>query len=136
MAQTYQEFYPQEEWGHLAQTIDQHLSRHTPLWWVDWLNNTPQPPHSLTSVIGCLWLGNAIDQITGKRHTHIFLLYITPEHRRQGLGTLLMQQTETWARQRGDHQIGLQVFCDNQIALHLYQKLGYTPQSLRMVKSL
>ena len=81
-------------------------------------------------------MGNAIDQVRGDRHAHIFLLYVEPEHRRRGIGTALLRYLENWAIQRGDRQIGLQVFQSNQAALNLYNQLGYETQSLWMVKSL
>jgi GNAT superfamily N-acetyltransferase len=81
-------------------------------------------------------MGNAIDQISGLRHAHIFLLYINPEHRRKGIGTALMQYAENWAKQRGDNQIALQVFQTNTPALNLYNQLGYQIQSLWMIKPL
>lgn len=88
------------------------------------------------SPIACLWVGNAIDQVQGNRHAHIFILYVVPEHRRRGIGTALMQYVENWAIQRGDRQIGLQVFQSNKPALNLYNQLGYQTQSLWMVKFL
>jgi ribosomal protein S18 acetylase RimI-like enzyme len=81
-------------------------------------------------------LGTAIDQVRGERYGHIFLIFVRPEHRRRGIGQGLMQIAEDWAKARGDRQIGLQVFIDNQPALNLYQRLGYHSQSLSMIKSL
>ncbi|MCW6050422.1 GNAT family N-acetyltransferase [Lyngbya sp. CCAP 1446/10] len=143
---TYRELYPDRELGHLAQTVEQYFSNQTPLWWVECLKNSqkegesfsvlPSQSANLKSIVGCLWLGNAIDQTTGERHGHIFLLYIAPEHRRQGLGAALIIQAENWARSRGDRQIGLQVFLNNQPAMNLYQKLGYESHSVWMIKSL
>ncbi|MBE9121021.1 GNAT family N-acetyltransferase [Tychonema sp. LEGE 07199] len=150
---TYGELYPDRELGHLSQTVEQYFSNQTPLWWIECLKNTPQEQENLPvqpsqylnpkspalnpqSVVGCLWLGNAIDQTTGLRHGHIFLLYIAPEHRRQGLGAALVIHAENWARSRGDRQIGLQVFLSNQPAMNLYQKLGYQSHSVWMNKSL
>ncbi|WP_318781317.1 GNAT family N-acetyltransferase [Amazonocrinis nigriterrae] len=98
--------------------------------------NTTSSPPSPHSPIACLWVGNAIDQVRGDRHAHIFLLYVEPEHRRRGIGTALLRYLENWATQRGDRQIGLQVFQSNQAALNLYSQLGYESQSLWMVKSL
>ncbi|MBN3894010.1 MAG: GNAT family N-acetyltransferase, partial [Nostoc sp. NOS(2021)] len=86
--------------------------------------------------IACLWVGNAIDQVHGNRHAHIFILYVVPEHRRHGIGRALMRYVENWAIQRGDRQIGLQVFQSNKPALNLYNHLGYQTQSLWMVKFL
>lgn len=131
---TYQELFPDEQdFSHLAETVEQYFSKNTPLWWVEVLDNEqPLAP----AKVGCLWLGNAVDQVRGDRHAHIFLLYVTPSHRRRGMGSALMRHAENWAKARGDRQIGLQVFQTNQPALNLYQHLGYQTQSLWMVKPL
>ncbi|HEY9640852.1 MAG TPA: GNAT family N-acetyltransferase [Coleofasciculaceae cyanobacterium] len=126
MQRTYQELYPGREFAHLARTVEQYLSAETSLWWVE----------AAATPIACLWLGNAVDQVTADRHAYIFLLYVSPHHRHQGIGSALMSQAELWAKQRGDRQIGLQVFTHNQPALNLYQKLGYQTQSIWMVKQL
>jgi ribosomal protein S18 acetylase RimI-like enzyme len=134
MQQTYQELYPGQSFSHLAYTVEQYLSRETPLWWVKQAESTSELP--LPSAVACLWMGMAIDQIQGDRHAHIFLLYVSPNYRRQGIGSALMHHAEVWAKARGDRQIGLQVFQHNKPALHLYEKLGYQSQSLWMVKPL
>ncbi|HIK07471.1 MAG TPA: GNAT family N-acetyltransferase [Trichormus sp. M33_DOE_039] len=144
MQRTYQELYPLQDFAHLAKTVEQYFSKDTPLWWVDFSDEglKEQEKHetevtsSSLSPVACLWVGNAIDQVTGTRHPHIFLLYVVPEHRRQGVGTALMRYVENWAMQRGDRQIGLQVFQSNQPALNLYNQLGYQTQSLWMLKQL
>lgn len=128
LQRTYQEIFPSQDFSHLSRTVENYFSTDTPLWWV---NKSQQP-----SPIACLWAGNAIDQVTGSRHTHIFLLYVEPTHRRQGIAKTLMQHVENWAKQKGDPQIGLQVFTTNTPALELYKQLGYQTQSLWMIKSL
>ncbi|MCX7597108.1 MAG: GNAT family N-acetyltransferase, partial [Fischerella sp.] len=142
MQLTYQEIFPSRDFSHLARTVEQYFSSQTPLWWVEeepevgktkgGENAELSSPHPLA----CLWIGNAIDQVTGDRHAHILLLYVVPEHRRRGIGTALIQYAEDWAKKRGDRQIGLQVFQSNPAALSLYDHLGYQTQSLWMVKSL
>lgn len=130
LRRTYRELDPAGGFAHLAQTVEQHFSGETPLWWVEcW-----QDDRSLN--VACLWMGTAIDQLRGDRHAYIFLLYVLPEQRRQGLGTVLMHQAEAWAKARGDRQLSLQVFQANQPAVNLYQKLGFQTQSLLMVKHL
>lgn len=142
LQQTYREMQPQGNFAHLARTVDQYLAPETPVWWVDYQDsNLASESLSLGLArspcpIGCLWLGNAIDQLRGDRHAHIFLLYVDPQHRRRGIGTALMHRAEAWARERGDRQIGLQVFASNQAALSLYSNLGFQVQSLWMVKLL
>jgi ribosomal protein S18 acetylase RimI-like enzyme len=141
MQQTYQEQFPAQDFAHLGRTVEQYLTKDTPLWWVDVAGAGEMAKLSATlaassSPVACLWAGNAIDQVKGDRHAHIFLLYVIPEYRRQGIGKALMQYVENWATQRGDRQIGLQVFQSNQPALNLYTQLGYQTQSLWMLKPL
>lgn len=134
MQLTYQELFPEQDFSHLARTVEQFFSQETPLWWVDFVGEGARGASSSPAPIGCLWVGNAIDQVRSDRHAHIFLLYVKPEHRRQGIGTALMHRVENWAAARGDRSIGLQVFSSNTAALNLYQQLGYQTQSLWMVK--
>jgi ribosomal protein S18 acetylase RimI-like enzyme len=125
---TYRELFPQQHsFSHLATTVEQYFSRETPLWWV-------KQSSELTPV-ACLWLGNAIDQVVGDRYTHIFLIYVKPEHRCRGIATALLQQAQNWSQTRGDRQMSLQVFCHNQAAVNLYTNFGFQTQSLFMVKS-
>ena len=137
---SYQELFPgQEDFSHLGETAKKYFSRETPLWWVESADSAVSEgslSSPLSQPLACLWLGNAIDQVQGDRHAHIFLLYVMPEYRRQGIGSALMRHAEDWARARGDRQLGLQVFYNNQAALSLYHKLGYQTQSLWMVKPL
>ncbi|NET55097.1 MAG: GNAT family N-acetyltransferase [Symploca sp. SIO2E6] len=133
MRLSYQELFPeQDNFSHLAVTVEKYFSQDTPLWWVE----LAQPTVPWLDPIACLWLGNAVDQIHGDRHAHVFLLYVMPKYRRQGIGSALMRYAEDWAKARGDRQIGLQVFQRNQLAVHLYQRLGYQTQSLWMLKPL
>lgn len=127
---TYRELFPEQNFSHLAQTVDRYLSTQTPIWWVEVMDRPA------ASAVACLWVGNAIDQVEGDRVTHIFLLYVSPQHRRLGIGSALVTHAENWARARGDRQIGLQVFLFNKPALNLYQKLGFQSESVLMVKSL
>ncbi len=128
---TYRELFPQQtDLSHLGETVSKYFSVDTPLWWVE----APAQPLNPPQGIACLWMGNAIDQVTGERYAHIFLVYVKPEHRYQGIATALLYHAQTWAKSRGDHKIGLQVFLKNQPALNLYHRLGFEPQSLLMTK--
>lgn len=130
MTLTYRELFPEVgDFSHLARTIEQYFSAETPLWWAF-------PADSSAVKVGCIWVGNGVDQVQGDRYAHIFLLYVKPEHRRQGLGKRLMEQGQAWAQKRGDRQMGLHVFCHNQPAIALYQHLGFQTQSWLMFKPL
>ncbi|MBW4695920.1 MAG: GNAT family N-acetyltransferase [Lyngbya sp. HA4199-MV5] len=142
MQRTYHEVEAADSYAHLAQTVEQYLSHETPLWWVvpahEVCLEALAPTSALRSPppVACLWLGTAIDQVHGDSHTHVFLLYVMPEHRCKGIGKALMLHAEAWATARGDRRMGLQVFQANQAALNLYQGLGFQTQSLWMVKPL
>jgi ribosomal protein S18 acetylase RimI-like enzyme len=147
MQKSYQEVFAEQDFSHLARTVEQYFSKETPLWWVDFLGNRQEEKNNDESIhpssfilhpskVACLWVGNAVDQLTNDRHAHIFLLYVKPEHRRRGIGRALMRYVENWAITRGDRQIGLQVFQSNTAAINLYHQLGYQTQSLWMVKPL
>lgn len=128
---TYRELYPQQQsYTHLASTVDRYLSDDTPLWFVT------VEQQEMAVKIACLWLGMAIDQITGIRHPNIFLVYVDPAHRRQGVGTALMQKAQLWATSQGYIQISLQVFTTNQAAIDMYNNLGYEARSLSMFREL
>lgn len=129
LSKTYEEIAGTQQFYHLAQTVDRHLSERTPLWWVDTVPPLPSP-------IACLWLGNAIDQQRGDHHSYILVLYVSPKHRRRGIATALLDTAQHWAKQRGDRQIGLQVFADNAGAIALYRQMGYQTHSLWLTKSL
>ncbi|MGK7879479.1 MAG: GNAT family N-acetyltransferase [Crocosphaera sp.] len=132
MELTYEELFPeQSDFSHLSKTIDQYLSSKTPIWWLEYQPNK----ETKSDMVACLWMGTAIDQVNGHQYGHIFLIYVKPNHRRQGLATALIQQGQQWVKQQGYDQIGLQVFERNQAALKLYTKLGFSPQSYLMFKS-
>lgn len=138
MQKSYQEVFAEQDFSHLARTVEQYFSKETPLWWVSPSNESIHHSSFIIhpSKVACLWVGNAVDQVTSDRHAHIFLLYVKPEHRRRGIGRALMRYVENWAITRGDRQIGLQVFQSNTAAINLYHQLGYQTQSLWMVKPL
>lgn len=121
--------------AHLADTVQRHLSSHSKIWWLIDCSAAPAagfvglPGIHTLEPVGCLWLGEAIDQRTGDRQAYVFLLYVAPKHRHQGLGTALMQHAQHWAQQQGYQHMSLQVFEDNDAAMQLYTKLGFQSQA-------
>lgn len=129
---TYQELYPQQQdFSHLQETVNRFFSAQTPLWLVEKVEETNK-----AKTVGCLWLGNAIDQGSGQSYAHILLIFVMPQHRCQGIAKALIQQAENWAKIKGDRQLGLQVFTVNQNALNLYRSQGFQTQSLLMIKTI
>jgi ribosomal protein S18 acetylase RimI-like enzyme len=127
MERTYIELDPHQPLGHIAATVDRYLSRDTPLWWA------VQEPSS--APVGGLWLGQATDQRSGLLHPYVLMLYVAPEHRRQGIATALLAAAHRWAQRQGHPQMTLQVFSHNQAAQALYQSLGYQPEAILLKKT-
>jgi ribosomal protein S18 acetylase RimI-like enzyme len=125
LQQAHREFSPEpKDLSHLADTVKQYFSADTPLWIVE----------KNRKAIACLWMGNAVDQVSGERYGHIFLVYVDPQHRRQGIATELIDRARQWAKGHGQRQIGLQVFLANENALSLYRNLGFQTRSLLMLE--
>ncbi|MEN9229331.1 MAG: GNAT family N-acetyltransferase [Thermostichus sp. DG02_5_bins_236] len=127
---TLQESFPEQtHWDHLETTLDRLFDPpNTPCWWI-LKEETAEP-------VGCVWAGISTDQATNRRVAYIFLLWVDPGHRRQGLGQALIQQVERWGSQQQLAAITLQVYRDNQAALKLYQQADFTVQGYWLHKPL
>jgi ribosomal protein S18 acetylase RimI-like enzyme len=133
MRSAYQELFPdRENFAHLPETVAKYVSSDTPIWWVE----SQDSSRKVSELVACLWMGKAIDQVSGDRFAYIFLIYVNPKHRRLGIGKALMQKATNWAIAKRYSQIGLQVFTNNQIALNLYHNLGFQEKSLLLTKNL
>jgi ribosomal protein S18 acetylase RimI-like enzyme len=60
----------------------------------------------------------------------VYYLAVAPDHRRHGLGRVLMAAAEAWLRARGAPKIQLMVRDDNHAALGFYEALGLEPQKV------
>lgn len=54
----------------------------------------------------------------------------------QGVGTMLMEKVENWAKERGIKDMITLVFDFNKNAIKFYEKNGYKPYSIKMVKKI
>jgi [ribosomal protein S18]-alanine N-acetyltransferase len=75
--------------------------------------------NSLGKIIGTSWM-----TFDGRRiHMHHFGIH--PEYQRKGIGLQLAKESLKFVKQRG-YQVKLEVHKDNQAAIDLYKKLGFT----------
>lgn len=128
-----------EDMSHLAETVQRHFSSKSHLWWLlDARSPLPagMPGTTRREPVGCLWLGEGIDQRSGSRQAYVFLLYVAAEHRRQGIARAMMRHAQDWAKRQGYCQIGLQVFENNEPAFSLYRQMGYTPKAMWLSRDL
>jgi len=54
---------------------------------------------------------------------------VFPEFRRQGLGSLLLADAETRARQQGCNRLALDVEAENRDAVRLYERVGFVREA-------
>lgn len=73
------------------------------------------------------------DKETMPGEWYIDILAVYPEYRRLGIGRKLLIEVENLARQQGATKIALNCEKDNTKAYQLYEKLGYTPESERVL---
>jgi GNAT superfamily N-acetyltransferase len=69
--------------------------------------------------VGTLWIG------TERPMAFVYDVVVDEAHRRRGHGAGLMRAGARWARERGHHALGLNVFGHNHGARALYDRLGY-----------
>ena len=80
-------------------------------------------------IVGRLSL--ARDQHPASRHVADIGLMVAQSHRRQGIGTALLQAAVDWARANDIQKVELHVFTYNQAAIKLYERFGFEREGLR-----
>lgn len=86
--------------------------------------------------LGYVFATTHTDYFTREPVAHVEVLAIAPEAEGRGLARLLMENAESWARERGYRRVTLNVFDGNARARGLYQRLGYLPETIHYLKEL
>ena len=74
-------------------------------------------------LVGFVWFGQSdADRTEG----FVDGLYVTPEHRRQGIALVLMKEALAWIKNANCHSVTLLVNPKNKSAIRLYEGLGFT----------
>jgi RimJ/RimL family protein N-acetyltransferase len=81
------------------------------------------------SIVGRLSLSR--DPHPASKHVADLGLMVAASHRRQGVGTLLLEQAVAWARESGVRKLELHVFPWNDPALGLYGSFGFEREGYR-----
>ena len=81
------------------------------------------------SIVGRLSLSR--DPHPASRHVADLGLMVAANHRRQGVGTLLLEQAVVWARESEVRKLELHVFPWNEPALGLYESFGFEREGYR-----
>ncbi|MFD7639023.1 GNAT family N-acetyltransferase [Kitasatospora sp. NPDC059795] len=89
------------------------------------------------NVLGCVWVALRQDRLPdGRPLAWVMLVEVAPDQRGRGHGRTLMRVAERECLTAGVHDLGLNVFSDNDVAIALYESLGYRVTLRRLSKPL
>jgi len=88
------------------------------------------------SFLGYVWVGERSNAMTGTKHGYIYDMFVKEEHRRKGIGMMLMEKAERYCREKEYHEMLLMVAVNNQPAEKLYIKQGFKAEQMYMLKRL
>jgi ribosomal protein S18 acetylase RimI-like enzyme len=76
------------------------------------------------------------DGISGELCGTVTLLAVSPNAQGMGIGKILMEKAEGWAKEQGYRLLHLEVFANNDNARGFYQNIGFEAEMLHMIKPL
>ena len=82
-----------------------------------------------TEVVGTLTFSR--HRKTERRHCGEFGMSVHPDYRRNGIGTRLISELESWAKKKGLLKIELEAWSNNVPAICMYNKLEYLVEGVR-----
>ena len=85
---------------------------------------------------GFLHLQTQTDYFNGKKVGYISDLAVDSSFEGHGIGRMLLDKAEEWARAEGCHLLSLYVFSNNSRARKIYEKLGFNEEVTKYVKPL
>ena len=71
---------------------------------------------------GLAWV--RADESSGD-NAHLYQMWVAPDRRRHGVARALVAAAVAWARSRGATHLELNVACDNDAAVRLYERAGF-----------
>ena len=86
--------------------------------------------------LGFIHLQSGKDYYYHEDHGHIADLIVAPEAEGRGIGRVLIEKGEEWARSQGFRWLTVSVFAQNLRAREVYQRLGYGEDIMKYVKEL
>lgn len=86
---------------------------HMPLWF------------SKEVLVGYLVAMRGVDEV------HLLNITVSPEYQRQGWGRTMLQHLSDWSRERGAHNLWLEVRASNLRAIEVYKAHGFVQDGLR-----
>jgi ribosomal protein S18 acetylase RimI-like enzyme len=85
---------------------------------------------------GFIYLTIQTDYYTQERHAHITDIVVTKKAEGKGVGKLLLQKADEWARQKKLRWVTLNVLEGNTHAQAVYEKTGFQKEWIKYLKQL
>lgn len=85
---------------------------------------------------GFAFLEHHTDYFNGDRHGHLGMIAVVKEAEGRGVGAALLQAADDWARAQGYAALTLNVFAGNDRARRVYERAGFTVETVKYVKPL
>lgn len=103
------------------------------------LASTSQPNTTLIAEVdnkplGFIHVRTIKDSISGETCGTVPLLAVSPTSQGLGLGKLLIEHAENWAKKLGCRLLHLEVFANNKKAEGFYQNMGFKAETVHMIK--
>ena len=86
--------------------------------------------------LGFIYLTMQTDYFTNELHAHISDIVVIKSAEGKGIGKLLMERADDWARSKGCRWITLNVFAENHRAQAMYEKGGFKKEWIKYLKQL
>lgn len=86
--------------------------------------------------LGFLYAISSADFFTAEAQGYISDVAVSAQAEGKGVAGALMARAEVWARERGFRILALDVFASNTRARSFYQHLGYSEETLKLIKEI
>lgn len=86
--------------------------------------------------LGYVNVRGSADEIANEKCGYIALLAVVAEAEGNGVGQSLLEEAEKWTREMGFRRLSLDVFASNHRGQRFYEKAGFRPETIRVIKQL
>ena len=85
-------------------------------------------------IIGCGYARIKISEpyLEHESYAYLGFMYVVPLYRGKGVNKNIIDVLKQWTVSRGITEIRLEVYCDNEVAIHAYQKAGFSKHMIVM----
>jgi GNAT superfamily N-acetyltransferase len=95
-----------------------------------------ESPSVQGGVAGFAYAESSVDYFTREKHGHLAIIAVHGDAEGSGVGRKLLQAVEEWAMTRGYRFVTLNVFAQNERARRVYERAGYSQDTIRYAKEI